>query len=226
MRQWTVRLTADDLDVSPNTFHAMLELATTEQEPSVLVQIAASAKRLPTSKCLQICTRLLARELPVDDPYLPLLTWWAVEKQCDQHAEVEAALVQRAELYHHALFQQHIAPRIVERCGMIGGDRYMQTIATVFATVEKLPEADRQPAAKACVAGFERAFAGRSLAGVPNSVLDGLARLGQPSLALQLRRGDAAAQEQAAKVLLDDKADPNTRTQVARILGEVRALRL
>ncbi len=43
----------------------------------------------------------------------------------------------------------------------------------------------------------------------------------QPSLALQLRRGDATAQEQAAKLLVDAKADINARLQVARILGEV-----
>ncbi|MCC6511885.1 MAG: c-type cytochrome [Pirellulaceae bacterium] len=221
VREWAVRLAADDNDVSAVTQSALRKLARQENDPSVLVQVAASAKRLPTDKCLQICGDLLDRDLPTDDPYLPLLIWWAVEKQCDQIEATEVALVTRASLYGRALYQQQIAPRIVERAGRVGGDRHLATIAKTFATIEQLPPESRAESAKACIAGFERAFAGRSLSGVPNSVLDGLARLGQPSLALQLRRGDKSAQEQAAKLLVDAKADLAQRLQVARILGEV-----
>ncbi|MGN6547547.1 MAG: c-type cytochrome, partial [Aureliella sp.] len=221
VRSWALRLAADDRDVSAATLVAMVKLAATESDPLVLSQLACSARRLPTEKALQVCGELLDRDLPVDDLHLPLLIWWAVEKHADQVDAVEHALVERKSLYEHAMFQQQIAPRLVERAGMVGGDRQMALIAKCFATIEQLPDAVRAPSAKACVAGFERAFAGRSLAGVPDSVLDALARLGEQSLALRLRRGDAAAQEQAAKLLADPKADLQARLQVARILGEV-----
>ena len=154
-------------------------------------------------------------------PYLPLTLWWAVEKQCDDQSAIESTLVANEALYSRPMFQQHIAPRIVERAGMIGGDRHLVTVAKVFSTIEKLSGETRSAAAKACIAGFERAYAGRSLKGVPDAVLDGMSKLGQPSLALQLRRGDTQAQEQAARLLVDSKADINARLQVARILGEV-----
>jgi putative heme-binding domain-containing protein len=221
VRSWTIRLVADDHDVDATTLAGLLKLAGTESDPIVLSQLACSARRLPTDKALQVCAEMLDRDLPVDDPHLPLLIWWAVEKHADQIDAVEHALAERPSLYQHAMFQQHIAPRLVERAGMVGGERPMAMLAKVFATIERLPAATRSAAAKACVAGFERAFAGRSLAGVPDSVLDAMARLGEPSLALRLRRGDASAQEQAAKLVADPKADLPARLQVARILGEV-----
>lgn len=221
VRSWTVRLVADDHDVDATTLAAILKLAGRESDPSVLSQLACSARRLPTDKCLQVCRAMLERDLPVDDLHLPLLLWWAVEKHADQVDAIEQELVEREELYKHAMFQQHIAPRLVERAGMVGGERPMAMLAKCFATIEQLPEAVRGSAAKACVAGFERAFAGRSLAGVPDSVLDAMAILGEPSLALRLRRGDATAQQEAAKLLGDAKANLHARLQVARILGEV-----
>ncbi len=221
VREWSVRLAADDQQLSARTLEALTQLARSESDPSVLVQIAASARRLPRDSCLQICSALLDRELPTDDAYLPLMLWWAVERQCDEHEAIEARLVTNAALYSRPMFQQHIAPRIVERAGMIGGIRHLATVANVFRTIEKCSPEVRGEAAKACIAGFERAYAGRSLKGVPDAVLEGMSKLGQPSLALQLRRGDAQAQEQAAKLLVDTKADINARLQVARILGEV-----
>ena len=221
VREWAVRLAADDQKLSTQSLDAVTLLAKTEMDPSVLVQVAASAKRLPRDQCLQVCKALLDRDLPTDDPYLPLVLWWAVEKQCDDQDALEAALVVNEALYRRPMFQQHVAPRIVERAGMVGGDRHLATVAKVFSTIERLPAEVRSEAAKACIAGFERAFAGRSLKGVPDAVLAGMSKLGQPSLALQLRRGDATAQEQAAKLLVDVKADINARLQVARILGEV-----
>ena len=50
-------------------------------DPSVTVrcQLAASARRLPGADGLPIVERLLSRGLDRDDPYLPLMLWWAVE---------------------------------------------------------------------------------------------------------------------------------------------------
>lgn len=221
VRSWVIRLVADDLEVSAKTLAALQDLAKRETDPSVLTQLACSARRLPTDKCLLLCSEVMDRDLPTDDPYLPLSLWWAVEKHAGQADAIEQALVERKSLYAGAMFQQQIAPRIVERAGMIGGERQMATIAKLFTTIEQLPASIRTDAARASVAGFEKAFAGRSLAGVPDNVLDGLARLGQPSLALQLRRGDKTAQAQAAELVVDAKAELAARLQVARILGEV-----
>ena len=70
VREWVVRLSADDRRVSATTLAALKRLAQTETDPNILVQIAASAKRLPREQCLQCCTALLDRDLPIDDPLL------------------------------------------------------------------------------------------------------------------------------------------------------------
>ncbi len=227
VRLWTIRLVADDKQVSRTTLTALVALADKETHPEVLSQLACSVRRLPAEDCLQVCATMLNRSSDeeqtrwMEDAALPLLTWWAIESHADQSDLIERMLIARSELFTRPLFQQEIAPRIVERASMIGTTRHMATVARVFSAIEQLPAESKAKAAKAAVAAFERAFAGKSLAGVPNSVLEGMSRLGQPSLALRLRRGDASAQEEAAKLLANPKGDAATRLQVARIFGEV-----
>ncbi len=223
VRAWAVRLAADDHDISALTQQQIEKLAATEQDPVTLSQIACSARRLPSEKCLQVCQQLLNRDLPEDDPHLSLLIWWAIEQHADKLDLVKRILIDQSSLYEHGMYQQQIAPRIVERAGMIGTDKQLAQVANIFSAINALKGETRAKSAKASIAGFERAFAGRSLSGVPDSVLEQLASLGQPSLALQLRRGDKNAQAEAAKLLVNAKADQATRVQVARILGEVPA---
>ncbi len=138
VREWAVRLAADDQNLSALSLNTLSELAQTETDPSVLVQIAASAKRLPRDQCLRVCQALLNRDLATDDPYLPLVLWWAVEKQCDDHEALEAALVNNEELYV-ARCSATYAPRIVERAGMIGGDVTWPPLLRSSAPSRNLP---------------------------------------------------------------------------------------
>src|SRR5262249_60066756 len=46
---------------------------------TVRCQLAATARRLPGGDGLPIVERLLRRGLDRDDPYVPLMLWWAVE---------------------------------------------------------------------------------------------------------------------------------------------------
>jgi putative heme-binding domain-containing protein len=71
------------------------------------------------------------------------------------------------------------------------------------------------------MAGFEAAFAGRSVANLPDNLLAAIDQFAAASPMLGLRQGKAEAVKQALATVLDDKADPTLRLQYVQILGEV-----
>ena len=72
------------------------------------------------------------------------------------------------------------------------------------------------------MAGFEAAYAGRSLAGLPPELADALARYSGQSVTLGLRQGKPEALAEALRVLADERADRAKQLQLLQILGEVR----
>jgi putative membrane-bound dehydrogenase-like protein len=82
IRQWTVRLLGDENKVSPAISKRLTQLAESEPDVHVRCQLACTAKRLPVADGLPIVQAILARNLDAQDPYIPLLLWWAVERQC------------------------------------------------------------------------------------------------------------------------------------------------
>jgi putative heme-binding domain-containing protein len=79
VRRWAVRLLGDDERVAPEIARRLWELASTERDIRICCQLASTAKRLATDDALPIIRSLALREFP-DDPYLPSLLWWALER--------------------------------------------------------------------------------------------------------------------------------------------------
>ena len=79
VRAWTVRLLGDDGKISTTLASRLAEMAAADPSVTVRCQLAASARRLPGADGLPIVERLLRRGLDRDDPYMPLMLWWAVE---------------------------------------------------------------------------------------------------------------------------------------------------
>ena len=79
VRAWTVRLLGDLGDISKSSAARLAELAASEPSVVVRSQLAATARRLTGAAGLTIVERLLRRGLDLDDPYQPMMLWWAVE---------------------------------------------------------------------------------------------------------------------------------------------------
>jgi putative membrane-bound dehydrogenase-like protein len=79
VRAWTVRLLDDGGDVSPATAQCLSDLAASDPSAKVRCQLAATSRRLAAADGLPIVENLLRRGLDRDDPYVPLMIWWAVE---------------------------------------------------------------------------------------------------------------------------------------------------
>ena len=91
----------------------------------------------------------------------------------------------------------------------------------LLGTIAPLTDPLRSEATDRCQESFEAAFVGRSLAGVPDSLIDAMVALGQPPLTLQVRRGDSQAFAQAAKRIQDPNTPAPMRMQLARLAGEL-----
>ncbi len=221
VRAWTVRLACDDRVVSEATAEAIRSLASTEKNVKVLCQIASSAKRLPGEDAIPIMSALLSRDLPEADLALPLLMWWAIEPLTGSPDLVLSQLPLSERFWKSPIGMQRIAPNLIEVWAKTNTPASMNAVTQVLKEIEKQPASIRQVAAKQATEAFERAFVGRSLLGVPDSVLDALIGLGQPSLTLRLRRGDVESRKQAVQLLVDSKTAAATRIQIAQLMSEL-----
>jgi putative heme-binding domain-containing protein len=79
VRAWTVRLLGDEGKVTATLAARLTEMATADPSVAVRCQLAATARRLPGRDGLPVVERLLRRGIDRNDPYIPLMLWWAIE---------------------------------------------------------------------------------------------------------------------------------------------------
>ena len=221
VRNWTVRLICDDGLVDEKSFQGILDLAIHETDPHSLSQIACSARRLHAQQAARIVCALLSQPRAIEDPFFSLLVWWAVEAHAQQYPHIESTLLADPTLWSNPIAFQTVYPNLVRRWASIGSNEAYAAISTLLQTIGPLSESLKSEATKRCQESFEAAFVGRSLAGVPDRLIDAMAQLGQPPLTLQVRRGDPLAFAQAAQTISDPKASDATRMQLARLAGEL-----
>lgn len=219
VREWTVRLACDDGHVSPAIASALKQLAATEPELDVRLQLAASARRLPAAQGLPIVRHLLDHDQDAADPRQPLMLWWAIEAKAASERAAVLELFDQRTLWERRIVHDHLLERLMRRYAQAGGP---EDFAACAELLQRAPAPDHR--AK-LLAGFEQAFQGRSLAGIPATLVDGLTKAGGGSLALQLRTGRPEALAAALERARDDHANPSDRVQVIQTLGELRQTR-
>ncbi|MCU0706768.1 MAG: hypothetical protein MUF23_00590 [Pirellula sp.] len=225
VRSWTVRLVCDDRTVSPELAGAISEIAQNESDPSVLCQIACSAKRLPAPQVIGLLRSLAINTKIPDDSFLPMLAWWALEHHAADYDAILNGLVREKATWGSALTRRVLYPNLVRRWSGMGTADSYRGVAEIFQRIGDLPDAASDEMAKVAQESFEQAFAGRSLAGVPDAVIDAMVRMGQPSLTLLVRRGDTTALDQAIEAMKDPKRPDTLRSQLARLAGELPHVR-
>lgn len=240
VRYWAVRLICDDigfvhkrtaleladslgeLENGPSRapdelFQAILELTAREDNAEVRSQIAGSARRLPVDQALPLVAALLKHDEDINDRYVPLLCWWALEIKLDSDRDAVLALLEDSQLRSEPMVVHHILSRMMRGLALKGGHRDLQQCARL------LELADGQEQVDQLLAGFELAFSGRRMVGLPENLARALVDSGRSSLELRVRLGDDAATGEAIALLSDGGAPVDERTAVARMLGEVKA---
>lgn len=134
VRGWTVRLLGDRGAVTAELAERLDELA--EQEPTVEVRqyLACMAARLPATQAMPIINANIIRDIDGDDPYLPLLWWWAVERHSVSAREEVLRRFTRPSLWRSRLGREFLLPRLVRRytaeATPAGWDSVVQLLST------------------------------------------------------------------------------------------------
>ena len=220
---------------------ALSELTRTEIDAEVRSQVASTARRLPTAQALALVSVLTANDGEVTDrpvstpspaqalvtakpakagdaadPYIPLLTWWVLESHIGINREAVLDFFKNPALWDRPLVQQHLLPRLMRRFALEG--RRQDLI--VCAQLLRMAPTPQHTAF--LMKGFEEAYRGREMAGLPNELLQAMAASGQSPLILKVRQGDAAAVKEALATVENKKARLDERLLYTRVFGEVR----
>ena len=216
VRLWTVRLLGDHRRVSAAMADRLALLAKTEPQLEVRSQLACSARRLPASACLPIIRQLLGRSEDSNDIHVPLLLWWALEAKAESDRNLVVTMFAEPALWRVPMVEKHILERLMRRYAQAGKRENLLTCAELLRLAPEKSHVGK------LLAGFEQAFAGRSLANLPDELVKALAERGGGSLAIRLRQGQPEAVAQALKIIANEKAGAKERLALVQIFGEIR----
>ena len=239
VRYWAVRLICDDVGFAnrrtelglieslgeppgkkSRLSHEMISglLHQAAQEPNVEVrcQMAASARRLPVDQALALLEELLQHEEDLHDAYLPLMCWWVIELNLDRGRDDVLAMLQDTKLRSQPMVVQHLLRRVMRAFALKGKNKDLLACAKLLEMANSKEQLDQ------LLEGFERAYAGRGIVGLPNELARALVDSRRTSLSLRIRLGEQAAVRDGIKLLGDDQTETSQRVVLARALSEVR----
>lgn len=215
VRLWAVRLTGDDKQSTSRIAERIAHLAAEDSDAEVRSQLACTAKSLPADQALPIVRALIARDDDLEDPHIPLLTWWALESKVAAEPQAVLRLFEDHSLWSKPMVERHIVERLMRRFATAGSREDLLYCARL------LDMSPTKETTKRLIAGFEQAFAGRSLAELPDELVQALAKHGGDSMVLGLRQGRPEAIAKAIAALRDASTKVEEKVQIIQILGEV-----
>jgi putative heme-binding domain-containing protein len=216
VRLWTARLLCDQNNVPPLIAAALVRRAAIEPDVEARAQLASSARRLPARDALPIVRALLAHDEDAADIHIPLLLWWAIEAKVATDPEAVLAMFEDKAIWNLAMTRGAITSRLMRRFAAAGSRIDLARCARLLAMAPAPVEIKR------LMEGFEAAYAGRPLTGLPAELTDAIGQYSGQSLTLELRRGKPEAVKETISLLNDDNADRTRKIQLLQILGEVR----
>src|SRR5262249_21640321 len=154
--------------VSSQVLSRLTALARTEPALEVRNQLAATAKRLPASEALALVRELAIRAEDAADNRMPLLLWWALEAQCQQHRDDVLKLFEDSPFWRSPLVEKHLLDRIARRFAQAGSRPDLLACARLFELSPSLEQSRR------LLTGFEAAWQGRAMIGLPDALVQAL----------------------------------------------------
>jgi putative membrane-bound dehydrogenase-like protein len=132
VRAWSVRFLGDRRKVSTELAHRLDGLAEQEETVEGRQQLACTAARLPADQALPIINANINRDCDNDDPRIPLLWWWAVERHSvSGRGEVLRRFI-RPTLWKSKLGSQFLMPRLVRRYAAENSDEGNQSLVQLL----------------------------------------------------------------------------------------------
>jgi putative heme-binding domain-containing protein len=216
VRLWTIRLLGDDHRLGVKIAPKLAELARTETNLHARSQFAASAKRLSASEGLPVVSSLLTRDEDAGDIHIPLVLWWAIEVHCAKDRDKVLDMFRESSLWRAKMVEDTILTRLMKRFAMAGSQKDYHTCLELFRL------APEKKHGKILLKGFEEAFKGRSIAGLPNELLAEIEKLGGGSIAFGVRQGKNDVITKALAMIENPKTPAADRLELIDIFGEAK----
>jgi len=232
VRSWAARLLGDEyginrnLGLAParkeaqllptNVYDALVAQAVAEKDAEVRSQFACTARRLADVQAFPLIAAVMAHDEDLSDPYIPLLCWWVFESRIPAATGEVMEFFKTRTLWDEPLVVQQVLPKVVRRFAVDGKRQELLLIAQLL----KLAPGKEQAAH--LLKGFEEAYRGRAMTGLPDELISAMASSGAASLAIRLRQGDAAAVKEALAIVANVKGKPDDRLLYARSFGELK----
>ncbi|MEM7391418.1 MAG: PVC-type heme-binding CxxCH protein, partial [Verrucomicrobiota bacterium] len=207
VRVWAIRLMTDE-DI-------YFDFTGADDSPLVRSQLAAGARRFEAEWGLNMTRDLLKHDADVDDPFIPLQNWWSIEARCESHPERVMALFDDPEFWRFQQVREHILPRLMRRFAATGKRLDLSRCAHL------LNQAPSPEHVAKLMKGFEEAYQGRSLVGIPEALSRALLDKGRASLTLRLRTGDELAVTEALAAIRNNKTRASERLGLIETFGEL-----
>ncbi|HEV3162788.1 MAG TPA: PVC-type heme-binding CxxCH protein [Isosphaeraceae bacterium] len=223
VRRWAVRRLGDDARMNDSIRSSLAHLAGHDSDSAVRSQLASSCQRWAGKDALAILEPLLERTEDTADPHIPLLLWWAIEKQMRAGADADAviALLTRPEVQQAPIVRDVVLERVARVLAERADEPSFEKCARLLTEASGRAQVDR------LVAGMEKGLEGRRLEAVPTALVEPLEKLWDrpdPSSALILlaaRLGSAPALARAQSVVTDRHVPEADRLVVVDLLGQV-----
>lgn len=132
VRAWTVRLLGDRHQVSPEMAHRLDKFAEREPVVEVRQQLACTAVRLPARHAMPIINANINRDIDNDDPRLPLLWWWAVERHSVDGRDEVLRRFLRPSLWKSKLGRETLLPRLIRRYASEGNPAGLDAVVQLL----------------------------------------------------------------------------------------------
>lgn len=219
VREWAVRLSGDNGNVSPKVSTLLNQLAGKETNPRVRSQIACTAKRLPAQNALPLIKNLLKSHDDIQDPDIPQLTWWAVESKVETNAGDVVSLFKDNSLWKNKIVQDVVLERLMKRLIMAGGNNNYAAAETL------LKLSPSQKFSKILATALHEGLQGESVNNLTPELIKDIgpyqSELFGGPLAFGIRGGNKSDIKKALDIIADKNADPNHRISYTQIFGEV-----
>jgi putative membrane-bound dehydrogenase-like protein len=223
VRRWTVRLLGDDRRTSPSLLATLVQMAAMDADPLVRSQLAASCQRWGPGEALPILARLLRRDEDRSDVQIPLLIWWALERQWHDDPEAVVALFTNPDAQKPAIVRGIVLDRLARVLSSRG------TPGDFAACARLLSSAPDDGARSALVAGMDQGLTGRSPGQASEELAGALKSLwgrGRPTVSLirlAARLGTPEAIDGAVARAGDAATPTADRVALVELIGQVRS---
>ena len=232
VRLWTVRLLGDHYGIQRNLglpgtnteaqvlpeviFNTFLNQTQIEPHPEVRSQIASTARRLELTQGLLLTEKLLEHEEDLDDLFIPLLCWWMFEAHMPDANEGIVQFMEQSDLWSQPVFITHVLPRVARRLAVDGKRRDLLLLTRL------IQNASSTKVAAALTRGFEEAYRGRTIAGLPDELVNTLANSHSTSRLMRLKQGDQLAIREALEAMGSGQTPLDERLLYIRAFGEIQ----